>query len=228
MMRRFLCPRQWLLFTPWVLANIVGVAMGTLAMFLLYGNLHLVRYSDPKDWVNLLSGLAICGAAQGLILASSQTTVLLIAKLASMQKIVQWFSSTIVSMMIGMTLPNAYVLLLNSSENSLDRVYTASKVGWILSWWMAGLLWGAIAGQYKQQKIDWGFINAGAYLVWGIAVIYIFMLAVSILDAVPGAIPLPSFSSGDVLFVAVMWGIGIGLNGLIFQQLIHRQRRRLG
>lgn len=192
--------------------------MGTLVSFVLYTNLWLSRATEVKAGWSLLSSLTVCGAAQGLMFVSLQTLVLLSIKSEVSHKVVQWIGSTIGCMMVGMTLPLGCALL-SPEPLTVDAIANYVVAGWGLSWALAGLVWGAIAGRNKRQKFRWGLINAGAYFSWGIAATFGWRLLVALLENGPAA-DFASVSGGIGVLIVVMLSLGIGLNNFIFKGLM--------
>lgn len=225
MTRKRLSSQQWLLGSLWVVVNLVAIGLATMVVLMLYSALRLAQYSDLKEGFDLLKGLAICGAAQGAVLAGFQTIVLLAARLADSRRRLLWFGATIVSMATGMALPAAYGLsaiastsLNPSLADSLDE-YTLG--GWVMSWLLAGLVWGAIAGSRPTQRVRWALLNAAAYLCWGLSATFGWLLLISAEDSGTSVV------RPHLFILAGLVAVGTGLHQLVFRGLLRRQGQPL-
>jgi hypothetical protein len=73
----------------WISAiNLMGIALGSAVSTNLLSRI-LLNQNNTTEWFKVLTSLAICGAAQGFILAGSQTVVL--KPLDATPKVVQCF-----------------------------------------------------------------------------------------------------------------------------------------
>jgi hypothetical protein len=187
----------------WISAiNLMGIALGSAVSTNLLSNLLsriLLNQNDDTEWFKVLTSLAICGAAQGFILAGPQTSVF--KTLDATPKVIQCFWITVVSMAVGMILPTLYGLVVASN---LIYISNLILIGLLLSWLLAGLFWGGIVGRTKKQKICWGLMNAGAYSLWGIA-------GFTIWQGMPLAID--TRESGLTELAFGLAALGIGLSG---------------
>lgn len=170
---------QWILLLVWVMVNLIGIVVGTLVVFVLYGKLN-IGSNDASSWAKLLGSLAICGGVQGVIVGGLQSLVLALARL----RVRFWVAATVTAMALGMALPMTWAIL---TRQELTLTGTGGfdhyvKVGWGLAWVLAGMFQGAIAGQSRNQLIRWGLANAGAGLLWGVATVYAVLLLGAVLD----------------------------------------------
>jgi hypothetical protein len=206
----------------WISAiNLIGIALGSAVSTNLSSNLlsRILLNHDATEWFKVLTSLAICGAAQGFILAGPQTIVL--KTLDATPKVIQCFWITVVSMAVGITLPTLYGLVVPSN---LIYIYISNLIliGFLLSWLLAGLFWGGIVGRTKKQKICWGLMNAGAYSLWGIAGFTIWL-------GMPLAIDTRESGLTELAFGLAALGIGLGLNSFVFRELFKDQcHNRIG
>ncbi len=185
---------------------------------MLHSHLSLNQYSQGKDWGYLFQGLMLCGAVQGLILGTLQGVVLWAMGFTGFQKILRWIGVTIVAMAVGMVLPMAMAVLSGDSTHSFDNRVMG---GWVMSWLLTGLLLGAMVVHHKYQKIRFAFINAGAYLFWGMATAYGALLLGAVLDHV-SMMSLALIGNG--LFIALMLTAGLGLNSFVLLKSMMSRR----
>lgn len=201
-----------MLLIQWILLNAIGIFIAQAFATYLSVQLSLGINVHIKDWFNITKNLMICATFQGLIFAGLQT-IFLSLKLTSSRKILQWFISTVVCMGVGIVIPTIYGVLTHYTNAPIRTFRGYVFLGWLLSWVLAGLVWGAIAGRSRNQKIRWAILNAGAYLFWG--------LAGSLASNHPRGMGELEFFR-YLIFIMVIFGIGMVLNGLIFQGLVRR------
>ncbi|MEM8780913.1 MAG: hypothetical protein AAGF26_19030, partial [Cyanobacteria bacterium P01_G01_bin.49] len=192
-----------------ILVNLIGIITGTLVVFVLYAHLEINHYSVgvTKDWSKLLLRLAICGAVQGFIIAAFQLLVLPLRRLRA----IKWYLINIVSMAVGLILPMTYGIITNFERGITfnDCVVT----GWGLSWILTGIVGGVVAGRNKNQKILWGIVNGGVYLLWGITITFGVIFLGSTLDNSPSLL---TFIVGFFLIGSTL-AIGAWFNKFLYR-----------
>lgn len=203
--------KQLILLFVWILVNLIGIITGTLVVFVLYIHLEISHYrvDITEDCSNLLlmRNLAICGAVQGFIIATLQLLVLPLRRLEA----IKWYLINIVSMPLGWILPMTYGII---TQFEWGITFNDSVVsGWGLSWILTGIVGGVVAGRNKDQKIRWGILNGGVYLLWGITTAFGVIFLAAILDNSPS---LSTFIFGFFLFCLIL-AIGAWSNKFLYK-----------
>ncbi len=207
---------QWFWLCLWALLNVVGVAIAILTTFSLLIQIDANRYREPAHQLALLGRLAACGALQGIVLAGLQTTVLLAAKLRTLE----WLATTVVAMAVGMVLP-AMVWVIVPGEFTADQMDVSILTGWIGSWLLSGLACGIVAGQTRLEKVGRSIIHTAAHVWLGSAVVVGAMTAIA-----------PTTADGLLtrlkVLIAALLGVMIGawLSTYAFQGLYARKYER--
>ena len=194
----------------WIFANLIGVSVATLVVFFLYSTLEINRYSYSQDWLRVIKGIAICGATQGLIIATVQSVVLFIAKIP----VIKWWLASIVGMTLGMMLPILYGIAIH---NSTDRYII---IAWIFSWILPAILCVLATFKGKKNRLRGVVINSIAYLSWGISLIIGLLFLGAYLDK-------PEIKTLIIGICSMLsiFAIGAWLSGYIFLSLYNQQRR---
>ncbi len=201
----------------WVLVNFVGITTGTLVAFFLYALLTLNHNGVALGSSELLVRLAICGAVQGFIVSVLQTMAFVLTKC----KLVKWLMTNMLSMVVGMVLPTAYAIALQTNFQVNSPFDQYIMAGWIVSWLLAGAFGGMVLGETAAQKIRWGVLNAAAYLYWGVAAaLGMRLLGIALYN-------MPTISSGWMTSfggLTLLLAMGAWLHSYVFRGVVRLKR----